>query len=1826
SFASWLKIVRSGNTFTSYASVNGSNWTFVKTATLNLPNCIEAGVYAQSVDAVNATTVNFNQVALTDAGGPPTTLFLIDSLLSASPGDTLQICVNLSEPCACNATSVELALNTPVSPHLSGFSTQTLTFAAGESQQCFDLVLGQDPTPAAYTFGLQNPSGGNNAVLGGPSVLELSVTPVTTGNLYFCGAPQAPPVDTTGEPFVTDRFGYVYTAAQVSIPDNGGNSRGFPTCDCQTDMGINTGYFDLWFLDCDLGTGSGFDDPALGLARRTVACQVFQEIANMIPMPSGGCDGLPAVVNVQIRPQDAPGFNNLANNLGGQASAFYPITLDVEPGLDDGFPWLIINTGEVPPSFNGAAFFHGYVHINFNNPPPFNWFLGIPPAVPAVGSNEYDLYTVIWHEALHMLGFASRFHPNAIRTNRYDSHLRLLYGNGADIPVLENINPPSFNWQLNGAIMGNDLFSSCQDPVVNGPDMLFRGALGDYPVHTGDQLEAGTSHSHLCEGFNYLMSPALPQEIRRTITADERDVLCSQGYSLVDGNATCGCVVAGIEDTGEACGALYTMSLCDPALVIPVADLIQNDIGVDDILHVEMMNPTSGTVTLANGIVTFTPSRIGLAVFAYLPVGCNGQEGNITQVFVQILADPACPLTFNCEQFPQCADFAQFNSCVMDATCHTGNNCNLLTCNSAMCGIIYGNGSNFPGIMDYFQRDGVQNNGIAPNWYRVSGTPDLMERLILTGDFVINLNQTTGSNNFEGVITPVMLTPNTDYLVGFDVFMSNQNNVNGVFAVELINGNNLQYGIPVTSNAIYNGVAETVTNVNITNFATPDYEKRGAGCFSYTDPNLNVLWFHPGLSLNNDPLEIFSVRFDNVEIIEDQFSAGDDLSNVACGTTLLLGQPFCMISDLEIRYQWLNGTEVIADYQVLNGVVTIIHSGNIDPITQELTWVANEDVTLRLTRTIVNAQEIDLPADFAFCSDFDDIFIDVLVPDPPDASFNVTLDEANCSAQFNSITQDGSHQWTFGDGTSSAEANPAHAYLTGGSYLVTHTLTGECGAVSSSSQTILLNCCQPPMLSILAEPDGCGTYSFNAQSSGENPILVSYVWDFGDGHTDNVAMPVNTYTQSGTYTVTLTAVNDCGELVSSSVELVVSLPEEPEADFLSEVNQEDCQTVIFSAVQAGISHQWFIDDTEVSTSASFTHVFEAGTFLITHIINTACGTATTTETISITPCITPLCCPPEFLTLENVSISQVSNYQGMDLCIKGVLTIDENAGFAGVNISLEQGARIIILPQKQLDIRNCHLYGCDYLWRGITLEAEAALVVSGSILEDALHAIEIMNKAKHLVVTESVFDNNYRCIYMPPNSASQSLGFHQITDNEFLCTNQALLPLSPIIYLNVPISYSGIEIHNLSTGFTVHGPDPDNGYIGSPISPGNVFDGLMTGIISSNSIMSVYGAQFRNIHYVNGFEKSGRGIFAEGNSSAPHFLYQRGLGHLMEVTPFPSPEQTPSFTNCDYGIELRNVNAGISNNKMVNVAVGVSVRDMPNRTLDLSRNRLNCNLNAVRINQAGAFSSLSVDNNTIIMENGNASTALEGIIITDNESENQTAATISNNQIELLQGTTGVALTACIGYRVRNNFIGLYQPNQVGISLLGGREHFLNCNRMAAIPGNTNTTGIMTTNSLANDYNCNAVVSTNLGMRFVDACNMTNLRGNHFELNDIGLLLDLAIFNPQPHKGNTWHGNAFINEARYDEPYPDAASDAQFFVDENDDLDPNDDAILLPLNPVPGNGVWFVSETFIDGDTYVCPSEEVCTAGTEPYALLSDTDCRIARGKTNKTPAIQYLL
>jgi len=144
-------------------------------------------------------------------------------------------------------------------------------------------------------------------------------------------------------------------------------------------------------------------------------------------------------------------------------------------------------------------------------------------------------------------------------------------------------------------------------------------------------------------------------------------------------------------------------------------------------------------------------------------------------------------------------------------------------------------------------------------------------------------------------------------------------------------------------------------------------------------------------------------------------------------------------------------------------------------------------------------------------------------------------------------TGDTAWTWDFGDGDSAFIQNPYHAYTTPGVYSVTLEVLGACGAeVTSISQSDMIHLSD--QLNEITLSLSADTVMIDSilTASDLSPIaaIVYRSWDFGDESvvTDTSAVLDHTYTQEGSYWVTLTRSNSCDTLVDSAQIVVIPPP------------------------------------------------------------------------------------------------------------------------------------------------------------------------------------------------------------------------------------------------------------------------------------------------------------------------------------------------------------------------------------------------------------------------------------------------------------------------------------------------------------------------------------------------------------------------------------------------------------------------------------------------------------------------------------------------------------
>jgi len=154
------------------------------------------------------------------------------------------------------------------------------------------------------------------------------------------------------------------------------------------------------------------------------------------------------------------------------------------------------------------------------------------------------------------------------------------------------------------------------------------------------------------------------------------------------------------------------------------------------------------------------------------------------------------------------------------------------------------------------------------------------------------------------------------------------------------------------------------------------------------------------------------------------------------------------------------------------------------------------------------------------------------------------------------------YTWDFGDQTMGSGSSVAHIYPNPGVYDVQVNVVdangcpGSCDIVVAIFSTLSSQFSSTPY-------NGCAP--LNVQFFNESSNAITYLWEFGDGNTSVLENPAYTYTNPGTYTVTLNAYSSSGTDSSVFSNQVMVLPS-PVANFQAypQVITNPADTVFFA--------------------------------------------------------------------------------------------------------------------------------------------------------------------------------------------------------------------------------------------------------------------------------------------------------------------------------------------------------------------------------------------------------------------------------------------------------------------------------------------------------------------------------------------------------------------------------------------------------------------------------------------------------------------------------------
>lgn len=243
--------------------------------------------------------------------------------------------------------------------------------------------------------------------------------------------------------------------------------------------------------------------------------------------------------------------------------------------------------------------------------------------------------------------------------------------------------------------------------------------------------------------------------------------------------------------------------------------------------------------------------------------------------------------------------------------------------------------------------------------------------------------------------------------------------------------------------------------------------------------------------------------------------------------------------------------------------------------------------------------------------------------------------------------------WDFGDNSIPQRAGfttVSHTYASPGTYIVKLLVddTVFCNAPDSVKKTIRL------AINVKAAftTPGKGCVPYTAQFTNTSQGGIDFLWDFGDGSpTSTLVNPTHLYTNIGTYTVKLTAIDTstCNKIDVYTFPIsVLSLPT---AGFsFSPIPAQENKPANFSNFSSGaISYEWDFGDGQSSTLSNPSHQFNLTGIYNVCLFATNSAGCTDTFCLDVPALILPLLDVPKAFTPGRFGVNGVIRVVGFGI-------------------------------------------------------------------------------------------------------------------------------------------------------------------------------------------------------------------------------------------------------------------------------------------------------------------------------------------------------------------------------------------------------------------------------------------------------------------------------------------------------------------------------------------------------------------------------------------------
>ncbi|WP_440950166.1 PKD domain-containing protein [Methanosphaerula subterraneus] len=263
--------------------------------------------------------------------------------------------------------------------------------------------------------------------------------------------------------------------------------------------------------------------------------------------------------------------------------------------------------------------------------------------------------------------------------------------------------------------------------------------------------------------------------------------------------------------------------------------------------------------------------------------------------------------------------------------------------------------------------------------------------------------------------------------------------------------------------------------------------------------------------------------------------------------------------------------------------------------------------------------------------------------------------------------------WDFGDNTTSIEQNPTHIYNQTGAYNVALTASNDqMGDTCTQYRCIIVN--TVPEANFTANAT-VGRTPFTVQFTDQSTSATEFQWQFGDGATSTEQNPIHTYTQVGTYSVTLIASSPDYGSVYTQRPGYITVTDPPTVGFSTNVSAGLVPLAVQFTESTNGSVQyyyWQFGDGATSFEQNPVHVYDtAGKYTVSLYAIGSNGTEVKTidDCINVTAPVAPTPVPTEqYPPAANFTVTSQGGPGSM-----GILVTDTSVNATSVRYDLGDG-------------------------------------------------------------------------------------------------------------------------------------------------------------------------------------------------------------------------------------------------------------------------------------------------------------------------------------------------------------------------------------------------------------------------------------------------------------------------------------------------------------------------------------------------------------------------